>query len=64
MDKPFIVKSPTKPGPGYVEATPDLIRQITQSIKKMKVIRAKLKKFKQEIIEETSKNLDSNDESI
>ena len=64
MEKLPIIKSPTKPGPGYVEATPELIQKLIDSKRQMVKIRKKLEQFKEEILAENLKIFEDNNESI
>lgn len=64
MEKLPIIKSPTKPGPGYVEVTPELIQQLVDSKRRIVELRKKFEQFKEEMIAENLKNLENNHESI
>ena len=49
------IVSPTKPGPGWVKVTPEIVRKLEQSHASMERIREKLKEFKAEMLAETNR---------
>ena len=52
------IVSPTKPGPGWVKVTPEIVRKFEKYRDEMNKIHAKLKEFKAEMLaEEKNANL-------
>jgi hypothetical protein len=50
------VVSFTKPGPGWVRVTPEILLQLEESNKRLDVIKKKLEQFQKEMLTELSKN--------